>query len=180
VIGCSSPSEPPKAPKKKNVLLITLDALRQDHVSAFGYSRQASPNIDWLALNGVAFRTVVPTGCGPRISLTSLFTSKQFTWSQLENATSLRDSSTTMAETFTAAGYQAAGFVTSPILAKKRLRPGLPDVRRLRGSSGNLRHADSDGRRSTSGRMRPAVLSICPPAGAAPAVEASVAVADVG
>ena len=31
------------------MLLITLDALRQDHLSFNGYDRQTSPNIDWLA-----------------------------------------------------------------------------------------------------------------------------------
>ncbi len=117
-IGCSSPAEPPK-PKKKNVILITLDALRQDHLSTFGYTRQTSPNIDWLALNGVAFRTVVTTGCAPRVSMTSLFTSKPFSWAQLQNGTNLSESSTTIAEAFAAAGYQTAGFIASPILARE-------------------------------------------------------------
>ncbi len=31
------------------MLLITLDALRQDHLSFKGYDRQTSPDIDWLA-----------------------------------------------------------------------------------------------------------------------------------
>jgi arylsulfatase A-like enzyme len=117
-IGCSSPTEPPK-PKKKNVILITLDALRQDHLSAFGYTRQTSPNIDWLALNGVSFRTVVTTGCAPRVAMTSLFTSQPFSWAQLQNGTTLSESSTTMAEAFAAGGYQTAGFVASPVLARE-------------------------------------------------------------
>lgn len=115
--ACSSPSEPPKPPKKKNVLLITLDALRQDHISAFGYFRQTSPSIDWLAINGVAFRRVITTGCSPRMSLTSLFTSKGFAYSQLDGRTTLRDGNETLAEAFAAAGYQTSAFVASPILA---------------------------------------------------------------
>ena len=43
---------PARSPKK-NVLLITLEGLRRDHISAFGYSRPTTPNLDWLAANGV-------------------------------------------------------------------------------------------------------------------------------
>lgn len=117
--ACSSSSEPPKPPKKKNVLLITLDALRQDHISAFGYFRQTSPNIDWLTINGVAFRRVITTGCSPRMSLTSLVTSQPYAYSQLEGRTVLRESNETLAETFAAAGYRTAAFVASPILASE-------------------------------------------------------------
>jgi len=42
-----------RAPKEINVLLIGIDALRTDHVSAYGYSRKTTPNIDALAENGL-------------------------------------------------------------------------------------------------------------------------------
>ena len=39
-----------------NVLLVIFDALRADHVGAYGYSRSTSPTIDSLAREGVLFR----------------------------------------------------------------------------------------------------------------------------
>jgi arylsulfatase A-like enzyme len=113
--GCRSAPAPESA--RKNVLLVTLDGARQDHVSAFGYARQTTPNLDWLAAHGVAFRTVIPTGCATQISLTSLFTSRPYADTQVEAGTVLRAANLTLAESFAAAGYDTAGFVASPVLA---------------------------------------------------------------
>ncbi len=41
------------APEEINVILIGIDALRTDHVSAYGYSRKTTPNIDALAENSL-------------------------------------------------------------------------------------------------------------------------------
>jgi arylsulfatase A-like enzyme len=38
-----------------NILLITVDTLRADHLSSYGYPRLTSPNIDKLAANGIRF-----------------------------------------------------------------------------------------------------------------------------
>lgn len=60
-----------------NVLLITVDTTRADHLSCYGYSRLTTPNIDRLASQGVLFRnayTPVPLTGPAHISLmTSLF-----------------------------------------------------------------------------------------------------------
>ncbi len=37
------------APARPNVLLISIDTLRADHLSAYGYERETSPAIDALA-----------------------------------------------------------------------------------------------------------------------------------
>ena len=47
-----------------DVLLVTIDALRADHVGAYGYQRAVTPNIDRLAAQGTRFEhayTSVPT-----------------------------------------------------------------------------------------------------------------------
>ncbi len=46
---------PLRLPGQKNVILISLDTLRADHLSFMGYPRQTSPTLDRLARNGVAF-----------------------------------------------------------------------------------------------------------------------------
>jgi len=43
---------------KPNVILISLDTLRPDHLSCYGYKRNTSPHIDALAQDGVLFRNV--------------------------------------------------------------------------------------------------------------------------
>jgi choline-sulfatase len=46
---------PPSVPKDLNVVLITIDALRADHVGAYGYARPTSPRLDALAKESVVF-----------------------------------------------------------------------------------------------------------------------------
>jgi arylsulfatase A-like enzyme len=41
--------------KGPNVLLVSIDTLRADHLSAYGYPRETSPNLDALAREGVLF-----------------------------------------------------------------------------------------------------------------------------
>lgn len=58
--GASSPSESQKTseltlPSRPDLLLITIDTLRADHLSSWGYSRETSPVIDRLAREGVRF-----------------------------------------------------------------------------------------------------------------------------
>ncbi len=49
--ACSSE----RTPKPSNILLITIDTLRADHLSSYGYPRQTSPVLDRLAAGGVRF-----------------------------------------------------------------------------------------------------------------------------
>lgn len=62
----------------KNIILITIDSLRADHLSCLGYHRETTPNLDKLAKEGVLFSQAI--SCGP-ITLASfipLFTSTYF------------------------------------------------------------------------------------------------------
>ncbi len=64
--GCGTP-EP-----KPNILLITLDAARADHFSAYGYSRPTSPGFDKLARSGVLFQNAYSQSDWTLASLSSL------------------------------------------------------------------------------------------------------------
>ena len=48
-----------QAGPRPNVLLITVDTLRPDHLGCLGYARPTSPSIDALAARGVVFRQAV-------------------------------------------------------------------------------------------------------------------------
>ena len=45
--------------EKPNVLLITVDTLRADHLGVYGYARPTSPELDRLAREGVVFTDAV-------------------------------------------------------------------------------------------------------------------------
>jgi arylsulfatase A-like enzyme len=44
-----------RAPQRPNVLLVSIDTLRADHLSSYGYRRPTSPNLDRLAAEGTLF-----------------------------------------------------------------------------------------------------------------------------
>ena len=52
--ACSS-QKPASKPAARNLLLITIDTLRADHVGAYGWSRAHTPTLDGLAKNGALF-----------------------------------------------------------------------------------------------------------------------------
>ncbi|MGD8895879.1 MAG: sulfatase [Acidobacteriota bacterium] len=58
-----------------NVLLLTVDTLRSDHLGAYGYARPTSPNIDRLARRGLLFRQAETPQSATWPALTSLHTS---------------------------------------------------------------------------------------------------------
>ena len=58
-----------------NILLITIDALRADHLSCYGYERTTSPHIDKVAGEGFIFENVIAPSSWTAPSMVSLFTS---------------------------------------------------------------------------------------------------------
>lgn len=61
---------------RPNILLITIDALRADHLGCYGYGRDTSPNIDRLAKEGTVFLNCFSTGPGTAYSFVGLLTGR--------------------------------------------------------------------------------------------------------
>ncbi|MFH1999902.1 MAG: sulfatase, partial [Planctomycetota bacterium] len=61
-------------PSGYNVLLITLDTTRADHLSCYGYDKNTSPNLDALAADGVLFEMAISTASVTPISHASILT----------------------------------------------------------------------------------------------------------
>src|SRR3972149_10241390 len=59
---------------KLNVLLITVDTLRADHLGCYGYDRPTSPNIDKLASQGALFERFFCAGIPTQPSYTTMLT----------------------------------------------------------------------------------------------------------
>ncbi len=57
-----------------NIVLITIDTLRVDHISCYGYERNTTPFLDQLAGKGTLFRKAYATSPWTLPSMTSLFT----------------------------------------------------------------------------------------------------------
>ena len=72
----ASSSLPMAAPSSPNIVLIVFDALRADHVSAYGYPRPTSPDIDKLAMEGTLFENAVSTSSWSLPSHASLVTGR--------------------------------------------------------------------------------------------------------
>jgi arylsulfatase A-like enzyme len=60
---------------EKNILLICLDTLRPDHLGAYGYKRDTSPNIDLFAADGVIFKQAIANSSWTLPSHASMFSS---------------------------------------------------------------------------------------------------------
>jgi len=53
-VACTS-GGPASKPTARNLVVITIDTLRADHVGAYGYTRARTPNLDALGRGGVLF-----------------------------------------------------------------------------------------------------------------------------
>ncbi|MDH3815933.1 MAG: sulfatase-like hydrolase/transferase, partial [Acidobacteriota bacterium] len=60
--------------KQRNVVLITLDTTRADHIGCYGYQYDTSPRIDQLAEEGVRFDFAIAQSSETPISCASQLT----------------------------------------------------------------------------------------------------------
>jgi arylsulfatase A-like enzyme len=76
--GCGEPARDAAEEHERplNVLLISIDSLRADHLGSYGYGRQTSPALDALAARGVLFENAVSQAPWTLPSHASLFTSQ--------------------------------------------------------------------------------------------------------
>jgi arylsulfatase A-like enzyme len=100
-----------------NVLLISLDTLRADHLSCYGYKRSTSPRIDQVAKEGVLFENVVAASNWTVPSHMSLLTSLYPSAHGVENESMcLGEGVPTLAQVLENHGYTTAAFVTGDML----------------------------------------------------------------
>jgi arylsulfatase A-like enzyme len=113
---------PAAAADGPNVMLILLDALRADHVGAYGYARETTPTIDRLAKDGVLFLNARSHGNRTIISVPSIFTSLypsfHGTIGRGVVMRPLAEEHTTIAEVFHARGYATVGLMSNIYLKK--------------------------------------------------------------
>jgi arylsulfatase A-like enzyme len=100
-----------------NVLLVSIDTLRPDHLGSYGYPRATSPTLDGLATEGARFTTVLsPTSWTLPAHVTLLTALPPEVHGVVEDGLRLDEGVVTLAEVLRARGYATAGFVSGPYL----------------------------------------------------------------
>ncbi len=132
--GCGSAPEPPAKPR--NVIILTIDALRADAVSYAGYPYETTPELDRLAAESTIFRTAIASHLGTPPSMSSLMTGRFPSFEGVErwhrpthhgfsdlNSPDEQEGLTknvlTLAEILSASGFRTAGFCTNAHLTAR-------------------------------------------------------------
>ena len=105
-------SEFPRVKETPNIILISLDTLRADHLGCYGYDKETSPNIDRFAKESVLFERCIAPSSWTTPSHASLFTGLQLSQHEAGGLKGWRlgDRFTTMAELAQDNGYLTAAF----------------------------------------------------------------------
>jgi arylsulfatase A-like enzyme/Flp pilus assembly protein TadD len=122
--ACNRLGEPKRAPivaaalRGSNVLLITIDTLRADHVGAYGSAKGLTPTIDEFAASGIRFERTYAHVPLTLPSHASLLTASYPTTNDVHDngAFRLGESTGTVAEALKRAGYRTAAFVGAFVL----------------------------------------------------------------
>jgi choline-sulfatase len=102
------------------VILISIDTLRADHLSAYGYRAVQTPNIDAFAERGTLFAHADSQIPLTLPSHTSLFTSTYPFQNRIEeNAEHVLPGAVTLASVLKSHGYKTAAFVASVFLERE-------------------------------------------------------------
>ncbi len=91
----------------RDIVLVSIDALRADHVGAYGHGRPTTPNIDALAKDGVVFEAAYTPTPHTSYAITSLMTGKYMRPLLLQG---LGGDSETWAQHLRRYGYRTAAF----------------------------------------------------------------------
>ncbi|MBU0616212.1 MAG: sulfatase, partial [Planctomycetes bacterium] len=126
--GCGQEERPDPAEQAKqppvfasrdwpNVLLITIDSLRADHLHCYGHSKETSPRIDQLAAEGALFEAAISAGPWSLPTHASIFTGLAASIHGCQDAKHrLPGPHTTLAGLLKSTGFATVGFVSSPYL----------------------------------------------------------------
>lgn len=124
VAGCGEPGDvapgaTESASQRPNVLVVTVDTLRADHLSGYGYGPTTSPGIDHLLGTAVVFEDAQANSAWTLPSLASIMTSLHPTSHGCIGFRSrLVDSHVTLAEILANAGYRTHGIASHTFLGR--------------------------------------------------------------
>lgn len=105
---------PASVPKDFNVLLLTIDTTRADHLGMYGYKRATSPNLDKLAADGTVFQNGWAHAPSTRYSMPAILTGRLpldvYYDTSIEGWPGLSMKATTIAEQLQPLGFATGAF----------------------------------------------------------------------
>jgi arylsulfatase A-like enzyme len=106
-----------RQPERPNVLLITIDTLRADRISAAGYARKTTPNLDRLTAEGLLFTHAETPRAKTTPAIASLMTGLYpHDHGARDLLTPLEDRIPLLSESFRRAGYSTGAIVGNYVL----------------------------------------------------------------
>ena len=110
--ACGGGTQPAAEPY--NLLVVSFDTTRADHVSSYGYERSTTPNLDALASEGHRFTNAYTVMNTTLPSHAAMFTSlPPASLGVLKNGDTLPEPADTLPERLQRAGYATGGFVSA-------------------------------------------------------------------
>jgi len=112
---------PASVPKDANILFLSVDDVRADHVGAYGYSRPVTPAMDALAKESILFENAWAHAPSTRYSIPAILTGRypsQILWDESVWWPGLKPGNVTMAE-----ALKRCGLHTGAILAYRYFDP---------------------------------------------------------
>ncbi len=111
--GCGSEAAPERAAARPNVIVVSIDTLRPDHLGCYGYERATSPRLDHFAEGALLFEAAQSVSPWTAPALISLMTSLHPEAHGVMDAPDpgrLADGAVTLAEVLSDAGYATGAF----------------------------------------------------------------------
>ncbi|HET7211963.1 MAG TPA: sulfatase [Terriglobia bacterium] len=108
-----SPARAQANAKEPNVIFIVLDTVRADHLSAYGYQRPTTPNLDRLARRGVLFENALSATSWTLASHAAMFTGLLPHQNGADWWLPLPPGPRTLAGILQSRGYETAGFAAN-------------------------------------------------------------------
>ncbi|AUX40149.1 cell wall surface anchor family protein [Sorangium cellulosum] len=116
----AAPAAP--APQRPDILLVTLDTVRADHTSAYGYGRDTTPRLAELAARGVLFERAYAVSSETQRSISPLVTGRRLNRAARDRREwpTLLPENDTLAERMKRAGYLTAAVSSFTWISQER------------------------------------------------------------
>ncbi|QCJ45968.1 sulfatase [Haloprofundus sp. MHR1] len=101
--------------RPENIILLSADALRADHLSCHGYHRETSPVLDDLAKESLHFTNTYSASSHTREAVPALLTGK---YPDAAICSDYRLATDTVASTLSNAGFKTGGFHSNPFVSR--------------------------------------------------------------
>lgn len=124
VAGCSAPEASRQLPAgssaNPDILLISIDTLRPDHLGAYGYERDTSPFLDEMAGRGTVFDQAWSPAPWTLPAHATMFSARRPDHhGAIEENLAISPDAALLPEALEAVGYQRGGFVTTPFVGER-------------------------------------------------------------